>query len=140
MLSNELLEILRSFGSMVEGQLGEEVMDDMIMRNIVEEESSLPPKEITIDSSSCTALESPLVLPVVGHFGVGVVQVSDHDKPMGDLKPRDTIVLDYFGCTKDGAGVGDAPCHSEDSDVGGYNSITLSWVEDDRVGCAGGVR
>lgn len=55
------------------------VMDDMEMSNIVEEETALPSKEVTVDGSSSTALEVPLLAAVMGQSRVRVVKVSDHD-------------------------------------------------------------
>ena len=62
-----------------ERHLGEEVVNDVVVRDVMEEEAAHPSQEISVDRSSSTALEVPLFAAVVGHVRVGVVQVGDHD-------------------------------------------------------------
>ena len=51
----------------------------MVVSDIVEEEASLPAKNITINSGDSTTLEVPFLAAIVGEEGIGVVEVGDHD-------------------------------------------------------------
>ena len=62
-----------------ERHLGEEVVDDVVVGDVVEEEASLPAEEGTVDSGSGATLEVPLFSTVVREARVSVVQVGDHD-------------------------------------------------------------
>ena len=55
------------------------MMDNMVVCNIVEEETTLPSKEVSIDGCSCSTLEVPFFSTIVGQQGISVVEVSDHD-------------------------------------------------------------
>lgn len=134
-LADKLLEVLSSLGSVVEGHLGEEVVDDVVVGDVVEEETSLPAEEVTVDGSGGTTLEGPFLLAVVGEHGVGVVEVGDHDEPVADAEPGETVVFDDFASSVDGRGVGDTPDHGEDAGVGSEDCVALRRVEDHRVGC-----
>lgn len=59
-------------------------MNDVEMSDVVEEETSHPPKEITIDGSGCTTLKVPLCRTIVWELGVCMVQVRFHDEPRTD--------------------------------------------------------
>ena len=86
MFPNERLEVLGGIGSVVEGHLGEElifrhevniifnqglqsvdthVVDNMEVSDIVQEESSLPSQEVTVNSGCSTTLEVPFLAAVV---------------------------------------------------------------------------
>ena len=51
----------------------------MKVSDIVEEETTLPSQEISIDGSGGSALEVPFLSAVMRHDAVGVVEVGDHD-------------------------------------------------------------
>lgn len=55
------------------------MMDNMEVGDIVEEESSLPPQEVTINSCGRTSLEVPFLVPVMGKIWCRMVKVCDHD-------------------------------------------------------------
>ena len=57
-------------------------MHDVIVRNVMEEETAHPPEEVTIDGGGGTTLVVPLALAVVREHRVGVVKVGDHDEPV----------------------------------------------------------
>lgn len=63
-----------------------------------------------------------------------MVQVGDHDEPVGDTEPGEEVVLDDFTGSVDGRCVGGGPDHSKDTQVGDDDGIALRGVEDDRVG------
>lgn len=134
MVTDESLEVLGSLGSVIERHLGEEVVNDVEVSDVVEEEAPLPAKDRPINSSGGTALEVPLLSAVVGHDGVGVVEISDHDEPVRNSKPWDAVVLDSVSGTKAVAGVSNAPDHSSDTNVAQNNGIALGLGEEDRVG------
>ena len=41
------------------------MMDDVIVRDIVEEETTLPAEEIPVDGTCCTSLEVPRLITVM---------------------------------------------------------------------------
>ena len=47
----------------------------MVVRDVVEEEASLPPEERTVDGAGSATLERPLALAVVRKALVGVVEL-----------------------------------------------------------------
>lgn len=120
---------------LTERHLGEEVVDHMIVRHVVEEETALPSKNISIDSTSGTTLVGPLLASVVGKHGVGMVEIRDHDEPVGHLKPGQTIVLEDFGATPLAARFQDAEDHDSDADIGHDYRVTLAFGEENGVRC-----
>jgi len=134
MFANKLLEVLGRLGCVIERQLREEMMDNMVMGDIMQEHSSLPSKEVPIDSSSSASLEGPFVFAIMGHLWISVMEVGDHDEPVSYFEPGDGVVFENFGCAEEGGRVGYAPGHDEDTDVGGNNCVALGGVEDYGVG------
>jgi hypothetical protein len=95
-VADEGLEVLSGFGSMVydkairqdflkmerartEGHLGEEVVDYMVVRDVMEKETSLPAQKRPVYRGCGAALEVPLLATVMGECRVSVVQVGNHD-------------------------------------------------------------
>lgn len=76
LISKERSHGVGSLLSVVERNLGEKVVDDMVVNDLVEQVASNP-AEAAVDSAKSTLDESPCVLIIVRHIGVGVVQVSD---------------------------------------------------------------
>jgi len=70
------------------------VVSNMVVADVVEEESAHPAKQRTIDSCGCAAKERPFTLPVVGDGGVGVVEVSEHDDPVVDEEVRNHVIFE----------------------------------------------
>jgi len=101
--SKSLPDVLCKFRSVPERNATEEVMCDVIVRDVVQEESSLPSNEWTIDSRSSTTQESPSVVAEMRHRWIGVVKVGEHDDPMIGPDVRDEVELDERG---DGCVVG----------------------------------
>lgn len=66
----------------------------MIVGNIMQEESTLPTQEISVHGGSGSALVIPLLSTIVGEEGISMMQIRDHDEPVGDFKPRYSIVFD----------------------------------------------
>ena len=54
----------------------------MVMRDIVEEETTGPAEKRSVDSGYGTADKGPLFLTVVRDARVGVVEVREHDNPV----------------------------------------------------------
>lgn len=75
---------INNAGQLTEGHLREEVMDHMVVSNIVQEEASLPTKERPVYRRSSATLVVPFLAAVVREVSVRVVQVGDHDEPMGN--------------------------------------------------------
>ena len=76
--------MVHCYGQLIltEGHHREEVVDDVEVRDVMEEEPTLPAQEVTVDGGSGTTLEVPLLIAVVGELDVSVVQVRDHDEPV----------------------------------------------------------
>jgi len=119
---------------MVEGHLGEEMVDDMIMCNVVKKEAALPAQEVAVDSSCRPPLEVPFLGTVMRECSVGVVQISDHDEPMANRQPRKPIVLRYGSRSVERARVLHAHDHCSYPKVGKQNDVSLISGEKDRVG------
>jgi len=134
MVANECFQVLGGFWSVVERHLGEEVVDNVEVSDVVEEESSLPSKDRSVNGGSGTSLEVPFLSAVVGHDGVGVVQVGDHDEPVTDAKPWDAVVLSDLRSAPDRARVADPPNHGGNTEVGHNHSVALGLGEQDGVG------
>jgi len=120
-------EVLGCFGTMIKWHFGEKMVDDVIMSYVVEKETSLPAEKRPVDCSSGTTLEIPLLAPVVRHNGVGVMQVSDHDKPMGHFKPRNAIILDNLSSAPDGTCINNTPDHKCNTNVRDDNGVPLGF-------------
>ena len=54
-------------------------MDDMVVSDVVQEETSLPTEEVAINRSRRTALEVPFLATIVRKFWGGVMKISNHD-------------------------------------------------------------
>lgn len=55
----------------------------MVVRHVVQEKAAHPAKEVAVDRCRRTPLEIPLRLAVVRQRRVRVVEVRDHDEPIG---------------------------------------------------------
>jgi len=124
---------------LTEGHLREEMVHDVIMRHVVQEETSLPAEKITVDCTGCAALEGPLVLAEVWELGVGVVEICDHDElhghpairiiwgkisprtrwtyPMRDCEPGYTVVFYNIRGSENRASICNKPGHEEYADI-----------------------
>lgn len=147
MITDELLQIFCCFGSVIydkmsgmcmktvhkvwrtERHLREEVVNDMEVGDIMKEEAALPAKTIPVDGGGSTSLVVPFIVAVVGKIRVGVVEICDHDEPVGDFQPGDEIVLDDFGGSIDRARPADSPDHGRNADVRHDNRIALRLGE-----------
>lgn len=74
--------------------LREEMVYDVIVRHIVQEKATLPAQEISVDCTGSTSLIRPGIVAVMWDDGVCMVQVGDHDEPVGDEKPRNPVDLE----------------------------------------------
>ena len=57
------------------------MVDDMVVRHVVEEEAAHPAKEVAVHCRGRAPLEVPLRLAIVRQLRVRVVKVRDHDEP-----------------------------------------------------------
>ncbi len=55
------------------------MMYDVIMSDIMKEETTLPSKKVSINCSSGTTLEVPLLAAIMRQDGIGMMQICDHD-------------------------------------------------------------
>jgi hypothetical protein len=83
---NENVEVREEGGGedagtvLTERHLGEEVVHDVVVGDVVQEEAALPAEEVAVDGARGAALEGPLALAEVRERGVRVVEVGDHDE------------------------------------------------------------
>lgn len=133
MSTGQKLFLLRESGvlKLTEGQFREEMMYHMIVGDIVQEEPALPAQEVPVDGGSCTALVVPFLSTIMWQERIGVMQIGDHDEPMGDFEPRKSVVFDHFGssilCTRPF----DSPEHRQKTKIRQNHLITLTLGEKD---------
>lgn len=130
-LANEGLQVLSRLRAVVERHLREEVMNDVEVRNIMEEEAALPSEERPVDGGSGTTLEVPFLATVVGESRIGVMEVGDHNEPVGDKEPGEAIILDNISSAVESRRVGNTPDHECNTDVGHDDCIALGLGEED---------
>mmetsp|Transcript_10478 Transcript_10478/g.18316 ORF Transcript_10478/g.18316 Transcript_10478/m.18316 type:complete len:201 (+) Transcript_10478:849-1451(+) len=90
--SQNLLNRYRGFLGVVEGHVGEEMMGDMRVRNVMEDVV----KNSTITPVHCGHSASqpvPILVIVMGQVGVCVLQIRDHHQPVIDDKQWDDVHL-----------------------------------------------
>jgi hypothetical protein len=104
------------------------------MRNVMEEEATLPAQKVSVDSGSSTTLVSPCVIAVVWKLRICVVEVGDHNEPVGDAEPRDAIVFHNIGSAPSCDGQRDSVDHGENTGVGHEDCVALTLCEQDRSG------
>ena len=75
--------------------LGKEVVRDMVVRDSVEEEDTLPAQEVPVDSCSCPSSISPCLVAVARYRRVSMVQVSHRDEPMNSATLLFQLLDDY---------------------------------------------
>jgi hypothetical protein len=109
------------------------MVNDVVVGNIVQEETTLPAQEVPVNSACCAALVAPLLVAIMGKHGVGVMQISDHDEPVGDAKPGNAIVFDNFRGTPLVARPDDTVDHGSNTGIGHKNKIALAFGEENRV-------
>jgi len=93
MFPEEFLQVLCRLFAVVMRHLRKEMMHNMVVCDIVQEETTLPAKKVPINGCRRTALKVPLSGAVVRQFGIGVLQVGDHSEKVIKKKPRNQIVL-----------------------------------------------
>lgn len=101
----------------------------MEVSDVVQEEATHPPKARPINSCRGATLEAPLSITVVGQDRVGVVEVSDHDEPVGNTNPRNVIVFANFTEAPDIRTPPHGSDHSHDTSVGHQDGIALTGSE-----------
>lgn len=84
----------------------------------MEEEASLPSHERAIDSGSSATEESPGILAEMGHGGIGVMEVREHDDPVVGDDVGNEVVLG------EGGDAGVIGPRSEESDPSGQADIS----------------
>lgn len=89
----------------------------MKMRNIMQEEPPLPPQKRSVDRRCCTSLEIPRLGAVMREEAIGVMEVGDHDEPMGYEKPGDAVVDENRAPTQGSTCVAGEEDHEEDAEV-----------------------
>jgi hypothetical protein len=81
--------MVREANRLTERNCGKEMMGDVIVRDVVEEETTNPAQERAIDSGSSSTKESPLLVAVMRYGRIGVLEVREHDDPVvGQLQRK----------------------------------------------------
>jgi len=86
--------VLGQLGAIIERHGREEMMGNMVVGDVVQEETSHPAHEGAIYSRGGTAEESEGVVAEMGHGRVGVVKVSEHDDPVVGKSIRNEVILE----------------------------------------------
>jgi len=117
-------------GLVVEGDHGEEVVSDVVVRDVVEEEAADPAEEGTIDGTDGTTEERPFVLAVVRHRGVGVMEEGQHDDPVVGKEVRNEVFAEEVEDTILVGVVGESAGHGRETNVGDDDGETLFGFEE----------
>lgn len=67
------------------------MVSDMVMRDVVQEESSEWTKQRSINRRNCATEECPGILSEVGHRRIRMMQECEHDDPMIGEKVGDEV-------------------------------------------------
>lgn len=98
----------------------------------MQEEATHPAHERAIDGCGGTAQEGEGVIAEVGHGGVGVVEVGEHDDPVVREQVRDEVVLDK-GRDRGVVGPdGEEGDPREEADVGDNDASAVGLAEQRR--------
>lgn len=132
--TEEVLECLCSFPSVVVGDLGRSVVSDVGLADTVEDPSTDKAHESSVNCSKGTSGESPLFGRVVGEDGVGVLEVGDKDEPMVDVEVRDTVDDEHLEEAPLDGPVSETGKDGKDTEVRDDDLGRLAVLEDDRLG------
>jgi len=58
------------------------MVSNVVVGDVVEEETSYPAEKGAVDGTDCAAEEGPFIFPVVWHCGVSVVEEGEHYNPV----------------------------------------------------------
>ena len=113
---------------------GDQMMGDVVVGDVVEEESSSPAQKRPVDGGDGPTNEGPGIFAEMGHGGIGVVEVSQHNDPVVGQQVRDGIVFD------DGGEVGhlnplvDHSSHGDETNIGGDDLPVVLLLEETGAG------
>jgi len=117
-----LLDGFSNLGLVVEGDGREEMVSNMVMRDVVKEETTSPTQKWPVNSGCSATEEGPLLVAVVSDGWVGVVEVGKHDNPVVGEQVRNEVKFDEVAKAnllgpqvKDGRHNGQADVRSDDS-------------------------
>lgn len=119
-----------------ERDLGEEVVYDVIVRDIMHEEPPDPPQEVAVHRRRRAAAERPRLAAVVREARVRVLEVRDADEPVAEEDPRDAVQLHDGGDAQLRGRLAEHEGGGEDADVGEDHGAALARFEDGAVRCA----
>ena len=81
--------------SLTEWHLGEKMVYNVEVCDIMKEEMTDEPKELSVYRCSSPTLEVPLPSTIVWQVWIGMLEVGNHDKPVVDEQPWNGIVFEY---------------------------------------------
>lgn len=115
-----------------EGDRREQVVRDVIMRDVVEEEAAGPAEERPVDGADSATEEAPLLVAEVRNGGVGVVQVGEHDDPVVREDVRHEVELGKVGEADLARPENEGGGHDAQTDVGRDDAVALVGLEERR--------
>jgi len=131
-LLENLLDGFSNLGLVVEGDGREEMVSNMVVRDVVKEETTGPAQKWPVNSGGSATEEGPLLVAVVSDGWVGVVEIGKHDDPVVGEQVRNEVKFDEVAETnllgpqiKDGR-------HNGQTDVGSDDSVSFMGFEERR--------
>jgi len=111
----------------------DKVMSNVVVRNVVQEETANWTKERSINGGDSSTDERPGVFAEMRHSGIRVVKVSQHDDPMVCEEVRNRVEFDdgrdvrpFDPCVDDGS-------HGEEAQIREYDLPSLFLFEESAV-------
>jgi len=127
-----LLDCFGDVWLVVEGNGREEMMGDVVMRDVVEEEATCPAKQWSVDGRNSSAQEGPLLVAVVSNSRVGVMEVSQHDDPVVGQEIRNEVELEEIPESNLLGPQVESRGHDAQTDVRCDDSVALMGLEERR--------
>lgn len=125
---------------LTEGHLREEMVHDVVVRDVVQEELARAPEELPVHRRRRAAPVRPRAAAVERNRGVGVLQEGDRDDPVVNEEPRDAVVLHHVPEAVGLCGAREGNKHADHRNVGIDDQNTLALGEERGVGWRQAVR
>ena len=105
------------------------MVSDVVVADIVQEESPNPAQKRPVNGGDRATEESPSILAEVGHCGIGVVQIGKHHDPVVCEQVWDGVVLHNVGERRRLDPLVDDCAHRNETDVGQEDLEALLFLE-----------
>jgi len=107
----------------------DQVVGNVVVRNVMQEEATRPTEKWSINSRNGTSNKGPCVLTEVRHRRVGVMQVSEHDDPVVREEVRDDVKLCDSSQVGNPYPISDGAAHSKKAKVRHDDFLLLLLLE-----------